>query len=181
MAITPPENRLWWNEPLHRMEIVWITIAFLWGIVMFLTMVYWHIYGQQNLSNEAYRIRPDAFAAKAEAMVAKYKVREEGDTKIPVVRPPAGGDVYLIARLWEWWPIIELEKGQNYRLHLSSMDWLHGFSLQPTNINIQVHPNYEMVLTVTPTQVGEFAVVCNEFCGIGHHNMLGRIYVVDRK
>ena len=181
MAITPPENRLWWNEPLHRIEIVWITIAFLWGIVMFLTMVYWHIYGQQNLSNEAYRIRPEAFAAKAEAMVARYKVREEGDTKIPVVRPPAGGDVYLIARLWEWWPIIELEKGQSYRLHLSSMDWLHGFSLQPTNINIQVHPNYEMVLTVTPTQTGEFAIVCNEFCGIGHHNMLGRIHVVERK
>jgi cytochrome c oxidase subunit 2 len=181
MAITPPENRLWWNEPLHRMEIVWITIAFLWGIVMFLTMVYWHIVGKQNLSNEAYRVKPDAFAAKAEAMVARYKVREEGDTKIPVVRPPVGGDAYLIARLWEWWPILELEKGQSYRLHLSSMDWLHGFSLQPTNINIQVHPNYEMVLTVTPTQSGEFAVVCNEFCGIGHHNMLGRIHVVERK
>ncbi len=181
MAITPPENRLWWNEPLHRMEIVWITIAFLWGIVMFLTMVYWHIAGKQNLSNEAYRIRPEAFAAKAEAMVAKYKVREEGDSKIPVVRPPAGGDAYMIARLWEWWPVLELEKGQNYRLHLSSMDWLHGFSLQPTNINIQVHPNYEMVLTVTPTQSGEFAVVCNEFCGVGHHNMLGRIHVVERK
>jgi cytochrome c oxidase subunit 2 len=181
MALTPPENRLWWNEPLHKMEIVWITIAFLWGIIMFLTMVYWHIVGQQNLSNEAYRVKPDAFAAKAEAMVAKYKVREETDAKIPVVRPPAGGDAYLIARLWEWWPILELEKGQSYRLHLSSMDWLHGFSLQPTNINIQIHPNYEMVLTVTPTQSGEFTIVCNEFCGVGHHNMLGRIHVVDRK
>ncbi len=181
MALTPPENRFWWNEPLHRMEIVWITVAFLWGVIMFLTMVYWHIVGKQNLSNEAYRIKPDAFAAKAEAFVAKYKVREEGDTKIPVVKPPAGGDAYLIARLWEWWPILELEKGQSYRLHMSSLDWLHGFSLQPTNINIQVHPDYEMVLTLTPTQAGEFAIVCNEFCGIGHHNMLGRIHVVDRK
>jgi cytochrome c oxidase subunit 2 len=181
MALTPPENKLWWNEPLHKMEIVWITIAFLWGIIMFLTMVYWHIVGKQNLSNEAYKIKPDAFAAKAEAFVAKYKVREEGDTKIPVARPPAGGDAYLIARLWEWWPILELEKGQSYRLHMSSMDWQHGFSLQPTNINIQVHPNYEMVLTLTPTQAGEFAIVCNEFCGIGHHNMLGRIHVVDKK
>jgi cytochrome c oxidase subunit 2 len=181
MALTPPENRFWWNEPLHRMEIVWITVAFLWGIIMFLTMVYWHIVGKQNLSNEAYRIKPDAFAAKAEAFVAKYKVREEGDTKIPVVKPPAGGDAYLVARLWEWWPILELEKGQSYRLHMSSMDWQHGFSLQPTNINIQVHPNYEMVLTLTPSQAGEFTIICNEFCGIGHHNMLGRIHVVDRK
>lgn len=181
MALTPPENRLWWNEPLHKMEIVWITVSFLWGVVMFLTMIYWHIAGKQNLSNEAYKVKPEAFAAKAEAFVAKYKVREEGTTKIPVVRPPAGGDVYLIARLWEWWPILELEKDQSYRLHMSSMDWMHGFSLQPTNINIQIHPNYEMVLTVTPTQSGEFAIVCNEYCGIGHHTMLGRILVVDKK
>lgn len=179
MALTPPEKRLWWNEPLHRMEIVWITVSFLWGVVMFATMIYWHIAGEQNLSNEAYRVKPEAFVAKAETMAAQYKVREEAG--IPVVRPPVGSDVYLVARLWEWWPILELEKGQSYRLHLSSLDWLHGFSLQPTNINIQVHPNYEMVLTLKPTEAGEFGVVCNEFCGIGHHQMLGKIYVVEKK
>lgn len=180
MALTPPEKRLWWNEPLDRMEIVWISIAFVWGLVMFFTMVFWHINGEQNLSNEAYRVKPDAFAKKVEAMVAKYKVREEGNTGIPVVRPPAGSDVYMLARIWEWWPILELEKGKTYRLHLSSMDWMHGFSLQPVNINIQVHPNYEMVLTLKPTQAGEFSVVCNEYCGVGHHTMLGRIRVVEK-
>lgn len=180
MSVTPPEKRLWWNEPLDRMEIVWITIAFLWGLVMFFTMVFWHINGEQNLSNEAYRVKPEAFAKKVEAMVAKYKVREEGNTGIPVVRPPAGTDVYMLARIWEWWPILELEKGKTYRLHLSSMDWQHGFSLQPVNINIQVHPNYEMVLTIKPTQAGEFSVVCNEYCGVGHHTMLGRIHVVEK-
>ncbi len=146
---------------------------------MFFAMIYWHIEGEQNLSNEAYRITPEAFAERTEAMTEQYTVREEGETGIPVVHPPPGSEVYLIARLWEWWPILELEKGQSYRLHLSSMDWQHGFSLQPTNINIQVHPNYEMVLTITPSEAGEFAVVCNEFCGIGHHAMLGKIYVVE--
>lgn len=180
MSVTPPEKRLWWNEPLDRMEIVWITIAFLWGLVMFFTMVFWHISGEQNLSNEAYRVKPEVFAKKVEAMAAKYKVREEGSTGIPVVRPPAGTDVYMLARIWEWWPILELEKGKTYRLHLSSMDWQHGFSLQPVNINIQVHPNYEMVLTIKPTQAGEFSVVCNEYCGVGHHTMLGRIHVVEK-
>jgi len=181
MALTPPENRLWWNEPLHRMEIVWITIAFLWGLFMFGVMIYWHINGEQNLSNEAYKVNPEAYGEKVEAEAAKYTVREEGDTGIPVVRPPAGSDVYMLGRLWEWWPVLELEKGQTYRLHLSSMDWQHGFSLQPTNINIQVHPNYEMVVTLKPTETGEFGVVCNEYCGVGHHTMLGKIYVVDKK
>jgi len=180
MAIHPAKG-LWWNEPLHRMEIIWISIAFVWGLVMFSAMIYWHIAGQQNLSNEAYRIDPEVFAAQAEAMAEQYKVGEEGDTGVPVAHPPPGSDVYLIARLWEWWPVLELEQGQSYRLHLSSMDWQHGFSLQPTNINIQVHPNYETVLTITPTEAGEFFVVCNEFCGIGHHTMVGKIRVVEKK
>ncbi len=179
MAVHPPENRLWWKEPVHGIERVWITIAFLWGVVMFGTMIYWHFTGQQNLSNEAYRVDPAAFAEKSEAMAEQYTVREEGDTGVPVVRPPPGSDVYLIARLWEWWPVLELEKDQSYRLHLSSMDWQHGFSLQPTNINIQVHPNYDLVMTITPSESGEFGIVCNEFCGIGHHNMAGKIYVVE--
>lgn len=179
MALTPPEKRIWWNEPLARAEVIWISVAFLWGLVMFFTMVFWHIEGQQNLSNEAYRIKPEVYAAKVEAFTDQYTVREEGDTGIPVVRPPAGSDVYMLARLWEWWPVLELKKGESYRLHLSSLDWLHGFSLQPANINIQVHPNYEMVLTVTPDEAGVYSVVCNEFCGIGHHQMVGRIYVTE--
>ena len=153
---------------------------FLRIIVMFFMMIYWHSAGEQNLSNEAYRIDADVFAERTEAMVEKYTLREQGDTGIPVVHPPPGSDVYLIARTWEWWPIIELEKGESYRLHLSSMDWQHGFSLQPVNINLQVHPGYEMVFTLTPTSTGEFGIICNEFCGIGHHEMLGRMIVVEK-
>lgn len=180
MALTPPEQRIWWNEPIAKAEVIWITVAFVWGLVMFFTMIYWHIEGEQNLSNEAYRIKPEVYAKKVEDFTEKYKVREEGKTGIPVVRPPAGSDVYMLGRLWDWWPILELKKGETYRLHLSSLDWLHGFSLQPTNINIQVHPNYEMVMSVTPDEAGVFSVVCNEFCGIGHHQMVGRIYVTEK-
>lgn len=179
MAILPPQNRLWWNEPLDRVEILWIAIAFLWGVVMFATMIWWHIYGQQNLTNETYRVIPEEYGERTEAMVDRYTVREEGETGVPVVHPPPGTDVYLRASLWEWYPILELEMGQTYRVHMSSMDWQHGFSLQPTNINLQVHPKYEMVVTMTPNETGEFGIICNEYCGIGHHEMLGKIYVVE--
>jgi cytochrome c oxidase subunit 2 len=177
MAISPPSDRLWWNEPLAKIEIVWIIVAFTWGLVMFGMMIYWHAEGEQNLSNEAYRTTPEVFAEKTNAMVEQYTVSEESG--FPVVHPPPGSDVYLIARLWQWWPIIEFEKDQSYRLHISSMDWGHGFSLQPVYINLQIHPGYEMVLTVAPNQAGEFGVVCNEFCGIGHHTMIGKIYVTE--
>jgi cytochrome c oxidase subunit II len=33
MAVTPPERRIWWNEPIERVELVWIVIAFLWGLL----------------------------------------------------------------------------------------------------------------------------------------------------
>jgi len=180
MSIFPPAQRIWWKEPIERSEILWVTIALVWCLVLFFMMPYWHLYGDQNLANEAYKIKPEVFAERTEAMAEKYTVREEGDTGIPVVHPPAGSDIYMLARLWEWWPVLELEKNQSYRLHLSSLDWQHGFSLLPENINIQVHPDYEMVITITPNKSGEFTVVCNEFCGIGHHTMTGKIHVVDK-
>ncbi len=180
MALLPPKNRLWWNEPLHRMEIIWITIAFLWGIAMFSTMIWWHIYGEQNLSNESYRILPEVYAERVDEMIEAYQVGED-EFGMPIVRPPVGADIYLQARLWDWSPILELVEGETYRLHISSIDWQHGFSLQPTNINLQIHPGYEMVVTLTPNEAGEFGIVCNEFCGIGHHLMTGRINVLDRE
>jgi len=179
MAITPPTERIWWKEPVHKIELTWIIVAFLWGLAMFFTMIWWHGFGQQNLSNEAYRIQPFKYAEKVDAMIAAHTVRQEG--AFPVVHPPPGSDVYLMARVYMWWPMLELEKDKPYRLHLSSIDLQHGFSLQPLNINIQVHPGYEMVINVTPTTSGMFGIVCNEYCGLGHHTMTGRIYVVDKK
>jgi cytochrome c oxidase subunit 2 len=176
-SILPPAQRIWWKQPLDRVEGTWIAIALAWCLFMFFMMPLWHVYGKQNLTKESYRTTPEAYAAKAQAMVDKYTVRKETERQYPVVHPPAGSDVYLIARLWEWWPLLELEQGKSYRLHLSSMDWLHGFSLQPVNFNFEVAPGYEMVVTLTPDKPGEYTVVCNEYCGIGHHTMLGKIYV----
>jgi cytochrome c oxidase subunit 2 len=179
MALAPPSERIWWKEPVERVELMWVGIALLWALIMFFMMPYWHVYGKQNYKNEAYRTTPEMFLKKVQAMVDQYTVRKETAREYPVVAPPAGSDVYLLGRLWEWYPILELEKGKTYRLHISSMDWQHGFSLQPENINLQIVPGYETVLTITPDKSGEFTIVCNEYCGIGHHQMLGKIYVKE--
>jgi cytochrome c oxidase subunit II len=176
-AILPPADRLWYKQPIDRVEGTWILIALAWCLIMFAMMVGWHVWGNQNLSTETYRTTPEQFLLKAQAVAAKYTVRTELDEKIPVVAPPPGSDVYMLARLWAFWPILELEKGKSYRLHLSAMDYNHGFSLQPANINIQMVPGFEHVVTVTPNQSGTYSVVCNEYCGINHHTMVGRIYV----
>jgi len=41
-------------------------------------------------------------------------------------------------------------------------------------------PGYEGVYTVTPTRAGKYSVLCNEFCGIGHHTMVSNLYVVEK-
>ena len=184
MAINPPSNRLWWKEPIHGIELAWIIIAFLWGVFMFFFMIAWHFIGNQNLSSETYRVNPDKYVERVEAFATEFQVLDASGAPVdiagtPLVRPPAGGDVYMLGRLWEWWPALELKKGQSYRFHLSSADWQHGVSLQPVNINISVHPGYEHILTLTPTKAGDYGVVCNEFCGIGHHTMTGIIRVVE--
>jgi len=46
-------------------------------------------------------------------------------------------------------------------------------------MNFMVFPKYDYVLTFRPTSAGEYAVVCNEFCGIGHHMMIGKIIVEE--
>ena len=109
MAITPPKQRIWWNEPIEKVELIWIIIAFLWGLFMFGFMIAWHFIGQQNLNKEAYRISPSNYEAKVEEFAKKFKVREEQG--VPVVKPPAGTDVYILGRLWQELEPMELSEG----------------------------------------------------------------------
>jgi cytochrome c oxidase subunit 2 len=167
-------EKLWW-KPMGRMEKTWLTVAFVWCVFLTLMMPLWYFFGKQNVPTETYRVTREQYAAQVNAFVDQYKVGDENG--IPIVAPPPGSDVYLRASTWQWYPILQLEKGQTYRLHVSSMDLQHGFSLQPVNINLQVIPGYDYVATIVPTSTGEFTIVCNEYCNLGHHTMVGKIIV----
>lgn len=169
-------ERIWW-KPLHRYEKSWLIVAFVFCVFLTVMMPLWYITGRQNVPTETYRVTPEQFMQRTEAFTQQYKVSDING--IPVVAPPPNSDVYMIGRRWQWYPIIQLQKGQRYRLHLSSLDLQHGFSLQPNNLNLQVMPGYDYVSTIIPTQVGEYSVICNEFCQIGHHLMTGRIIVTE--
>jgi len=168
----PPAD---WLKAPHGEEKVWIGLALVWCMVMTIAMPYWYFFGKQNSIGESYRVTPIAFNQRVMKFVETNKV---GEVKgIPIVEPAPGGDAYLRAQMWSWYPVIKLRKGQTYRLHISSLDLQHGFSLQPLNMNFQILPGYDHVLTISPTSSGEFSIICNEFCGIGHHTMTGRIIV----
>ena len=173
MSIHPPEKK--WFKPPAGSERLWIGVALVWCLVMFAAMPYAHVKGKQNSTGESYAVEAKAFMERVDRFVATHQVGEvEG---IPIVEPSPGGDAYLLGRMWQWYPVLKLKMGQTYRLHISSPDLQHGFSLLPMNMNFQILPGYDHVLTLTPTSSGQFDIICNEFCGIGHHMMTGRILV----
>lgn len=172
MAISPPE-RIWW-KPLGRQERLWVAVSVVFMLILFVSILLWSSYGRQNNPREFYRVSPAQFRQATEAFTARYRVGTEG--RLPLVRPPEG-DIYLMGMQFLWTPALELQKGKTYRLHVSAADVNHGLSIQPLNMNFMAVPGYETVLTITPTTAGEFSVICNEYCGLGHHVMSGKIIV----
>jgi cytochrome c oxidase subunit 2 len=167
---------VWW-VPAERHEKIWVTIAFAWCMVLFAMMPFWHIAGGQNPTGIRAKVDPADFAARTNEFIAEYQIGT--DAGFPIVAPPPGSDVYLMGSMWQWTPILQLQAGAEYTLHLSSSDVNHGFNLHPFNVNFQVVPGYDYGLKITPTEAGEFRIVCNEFCGALHHQMVGRVIVVD--
>jgi cytochrome c oxidase subunit 2 len=164
----------WW-VPASTQEKVWVSIAFVWCLILFAMMPLWHFRGGQNPSGIRARVDPQEFVARVDRFVDEYKVGESGG--MPVVAPPPGSDIYMLGRMWRWYPVLRLKAGAQYTLHLSSADINHGFSLYPVNLNFQIVPGYDYALKIVPNKSGDFRVICNEFCGVGHHMMVGRVVV----
>ena len=172
-TLLPPRDR-WWTR-LGPDERRWLVVAGIWCLILFTGMYVWLMIGDQQTPVESYRIDPADFRAEVDAFIEEYQVDEVDGAAI--VAPPPGSDVYLQASQFAWRPVLQLERGETYRLLVSSTDVQHGLSLQPVNLNYQVLPGYLSVIEITPDEVGEFPIVCNEFCGLGHHVMTGLIVV----
>jgi len=116
------------------------------------------------------------FKEKVDQMVARYTVRREGG--LPIVHPPAGSDIYLLARNYDWGKFtLELEKGKPYRLHLASMDMRHAIVVHELKLMNRIRPNEFKIIEFTPEKAGRFKLICGEWCGTGHSGMVGTIIV----
>lgn len=176
MSLLTPEEG-WYYKKVSKDEKMWMVIALILCLMLFVWMVLWHVYGKQNPSSITYRTSTTEFSRLTESYIKHNMVG--ADQGIPVVRPKPNSDVFLSAQMWRWSPAMILQKDQAYKMHISSLDVVHGLSIQPVNMNFQVYPGYDYVLEFKPTEVGEYKIVCNEFCGIGHHTMIGKIVVID--
>jgi cytochrome c oxidase subunit II len=72
---------------------------------------------------------------------------------------------------------VRVPAGVPVRFRVTSPDVLHGFQIVGTNVNLTVAPGYVSEATTTFETPGEYLVVCNEYCGLGHHLMQGKVIV----
>jgi cytochrome c oxidase subunit II len=73
-----------------------------------------------------------------------------------------------------------LPVGQAVKLTLHSLDVIHAFWVPEFGQKSDAVPGIETTLVITPTKVGEYAVVCTELCGLGHSTMRAHVRVVER-
>jgi cytochrome c oxidase subunit 2 len=61
---------------------------------------------------------------------------------------------------------------------LRSKDVLHDFYVPQFRVKMDMVPGTVTYLWFTPTVLGEFEILCAEFCGLGHFNMRGKVDVL---
>ncbi|ELY72652.1 cytochrome c oxidase subunit II [Natrinema pallidum] len=93
-----------------------------------------------------------------------------------------GGNEYevnVVAQAWSYSPSeIEVPAGSEVTFYVTSRDVTHSFTVVGTNVNTMVVPGQISEMTVQFDEPGEYGILCNEYCGEGHHTMEGLLTVV---
>lgn len=90
--------------------------------------------------------------------------------------------VRLVAGRYGFYPReIEVPAGRRIVFRMASMDVLHGAHIPMTNMSTMIVPGYvSEVVSVFP-KPGEYPMLCNEYCGLGHDHMWSKVTVVAQE
>ena len=89
---------------------------------------------------------------------------------------PPGNDDVLVAS-----PELHLPVDQPVKVLLRSKDVLHNFTVTQFRVKMDLVPGMVTYLWLTPTVPGEYEILCEELCGVGHFAMRGRVVVTPRE
>ena len=90
--------------------------------------------------------------------------------------------VTLVAARYGFYPReIRIPAGQPITFRIASADVLHGIHVPMTNMGTMVVPGYVSTVTTTFPKPGEYPMLCNEYCGMGHDHMWSKVTVVSRE
>lgn len=92
--------------------------------------------------------------------------------------------IQATGRQWSWeLGSSSVEVGEPVRFRVTSLDVNHGFAIYGPDDQIiaqtQAMPGYSNELDVTFERAGKYRVLCLEYCGLAHHNMVAEIDVTE--
>lgn len=77
----------------------------------------------------------------------------------------------------------EFKVGEPVEFHITSDDVNHGFGIYDKDMNLlaqtQAMPEYTNNVYYTFSEPGTYQILCMEYCGLGHHLMIGEITVTN--
>lgn len=105
------------------------------------------------------------------------------------VAPEGAYEVQVTAQKWKWsfqhpngsqeFSKLTVPKGRPVKLLMRSQDVLHSFFVPSFRVKQDVVPGRYTTLWFEATKAGEHQVLCTEYCGKEHSNMLATIVVKD--
>jgi cytochrome c oxidase subunit II len=72
---------------------------------------------------------------------------------------------------------LHVPAGQPIKVLLRSIDVLHDFYVPEIRAKMDLVPGMETYFWFTPTKTGQFEILCVAYCGTGHPQMRGRLFV----
>ena len=148
MAISPPEVRIWWNQPIARAELIWTAIPFV--LVIFIAAI---------SMGPWVRIRDHRRFPAADLELLVTAKQFEWNVTYPGAdgRLETGDDFVKRNRL-------DLPVGRNIVITLRSEDVIHSFFLPNFRVKQDAVPGMSIPLWFQATQTGEYALGCAELC-----------------
>ena len=87
----------------------------------------------------------------------------------------------IVGMTFTWLPAqLTVPAATPVTFHISSIDVIHGFQIIRSNGQSMAIPGYVSQFTTRFDDPGEYLIVCNEYCGVGHHTMSAKLNVVPR-
>lgn len=102
--------------------------------------------------------------------------------------PKDAMEVTVIGRMWQWdfdygngkvSKELMLPLNKAVKLNLVSVDVNHSFFIPAFRVKEDVVPGYDNWLWFEPTEKGSYDILCTEYCGLLHSNMLARATVLE--
>jgi cytochrome c oxidase subunit 2 len=107
-------------------------------------------------------------------------VRPFRESKV-IPQGPKRYEVHYVSQMWNFEPAdLAVEPGSTVDIYLSTKDVTHGMQIVGTNVNLMAVPGAVNYARVKFDKPGDYLVVCNEYCGVAHHNMAARIHVSEQ-